>query len=152
MKKIKYSNFCLYLFVLFFWNFVRIVSLLKGWCSVLPDLNMPSLPELDKMAWSLVHSFLWNRTLPQRKGRKQAIRTEERGLEKITYVEREPRFIGGSNSNVADPSSLTNRFRDPSSMAWSFSGIESPALVEWSDRWKENYLVRHLDLIRVWVG
>lgn len=33
-----------------------------------------------------------------RKGRKQAIRTEERGLERIRYVEREPRFIGGSKS------------------------------------------------------
>ncbi|GMN24757.1 hypothetical protein TIFTF001_043810 [Ficus carica] len=40
-----------------------------------------------KGLWHLVHSFLW-----QRKGRKQAIRTEERGLERIRYVEREPRI------------------------------------------------------------
>ena len=54
--------------------------------------GLASLIQVGKKGlWHLVHSFLW-----QRKGRKQAIRTEERGLERIRYVEREPRFIGGS--------------------------------------------------------
>lgn len=48
--------------------------------------GLASLIQVGKKGlWHLVRSFLW-----QRKGRKQAIRTEERGLERIRYVEREP--------------------------------------------------------------
>lgn len=71
--------------------------------------GLASLIQVGKKGlWHLVHSFLWQsksgaqeRIFPNQKGlpiealtkRKQAIRTEERGLERIRYVEREPRRI-----------------------------------------------------------
>ena len=72
MSKAKYYHFCLYLyyFVFFFWNFVRIVSFfckLKGWCSVLPDLNMPSLPEPDLPPLSAEEIQIINEKIETRK-------------------------------------------------------------------------------------